>query len=130
MAKPENSFITGVHRYLRCYHMKNHNEYVGGIADCWYSGEKRDLWIEYKYVRLPKRDTTMIVPELSPLQLLWLNDRRSEGRNIRVVIGCQEGAVMLSDPLEWETGLSAAWFRKRVLTRAQLANDIDTFVSN
>ena len=42
VAKPENSFITGVHRYVQSYYMKNHNEYNGGIADVWYSGEKRD----------------------------------------------------------------------------------------
>lgn len=129
MAKPENSFISGVHNYVRCYAMKNHNEYVGGIADCWYSGTKRDLWIEYKFIVVPKLDATMIVPKLSPLQLQWLTDRHDEGRHIQVVIGCKEGGVVLSHPLEWASGLTAGTFRKRVVTRTQLANDIDTFVS-
>ena len=50
---PENAFIASIHRHLpspeTLYRMKNHNEYNGGIADCWYSG-KRDLWIEYKFI--------------------------------------------------------------------------------
>lgn len=129
MAKPENSFISGVHKYVQAYAMKNHNEYVGGVADCWYSGHVRDLWVEYKFIVVPKRDSTMIVPELSPLQLQWLTERRSEGRHMWVVIGCKEGGVMMCRPPEWKTGVNAATFRERVVTRAQLANAIDTFVS-
>lgn len=129
MAKPEGSFITGVHRYVQSYCMKNHNEYVGGVADCWYSGKKRDLWAEYKFIVVPKRDSTMIVPELSPLQLQWLTNRQEEGRHIKVIIGCKDGGVVLDHPMEWATGLTAKVFRERILTRPQLAAHIDDAVN-
>mgnify|MGYP003609555235 CR=1 FL=1 len=59
--KPENTFIASVHKHLPVglYSMKNHNQYNAGIADVWYSA-KRDWWIEYKFLVLPKRDTTVI----------------------------------------------------------------------
>lgn len=129
MAKPEGSFIKGVHGYLSCYQMKNHNEYVGGVADCWYSGAKRDLWIEYKFVVVPVRDSTIIVPELSKLQLTWLSDRYTEGRNVWVVVGCKAGGVILTRPQTWAGGLTAAKFREGLLTRRALATAIDEFVS-
>ena len=66
MAKPETVFTNSVHTHLdraTLYWMKNHNEYVGGVFDCWYSGKgdsSTDLWIEYKFVVLPKRDATLV----------------------------------------------------------------------
>lgn len=129
MATPENSFIAGVHGYVQCYKMKNHNEYVSGIADCWYSGSGSDLWIEYKFVVVPKRDTTIIVPELSKLQLEWLTDRHAEGRNVLVVIGCKAGACIYRDPSSWVGGKNAADFRRELLSRRQLAEQIDLFVN-
>ena len=61
---PENNFISSVHKHLpmKLYRMKNNNPYNGGIADVWYSGSKADLWIEYKFVKLPARDTTPSPP--------------------------------------------------------------------
>ena len=131
MATPENSFIAGVHRYLPddVYKMKNYNVYTGGIADCWYSGVTKDLWIEYKHIVVPARATTMIVPNLSALQLEWLTDRKREGRNVAVVVGCKEGAVILEDAALWETGLSAGEFRSAIISRRSAAEYIDGFVN-
>ncbi|MGK3946215.1 hypothetical protein ABK046_48675, partial [Streptomyces caeruleatus] len=84
------------------YRMKNHNQYNGGIADVWYSGSKADLWIEYKFVKLPARDTTPITPGLSELQQLWLRERHSEGRNVGVVVGAKEGGIWLPG-ISWST---------------------------
>lgn len=134
MATPENSFISGVHsRYLdplRLYWMKNHNAYVGGIADCWYSGKarkSRDLWIEYKFIKVPARDTTIIKPELSPLQVEWLTSRKEEGRHVAVVVGCKEGAVVLT-PAQWES-ITTGVFRQALQTRRALAEFITNFVN-
>lgn len=93
MAKqPEGTFIASVHKHLPegLYRQKNHNPYNGGIADVWYSGE-RDLWVEYKFLVLPKRDTTVIdlvggkEPSISRLQQEWLHSRHCEGRNVGVI---------------------------------------------
>ena len=127
MATPENTFIASVHRHLpvALYHMKNHNIYNGGIADCWYSGNGADLWIEYKFMVLPKRDSTLIVPELSELQKNWLTSRHEEGRNVGVIVGSKLGGVWFSGT-SWETPLTAELFRQRTLSRAGLASIIES----
>jgi hypothetical protein len=132
VSKPENSFIQGVHGYLppTLYRMKNNNEFVAGIFDCWYSGRgknSRDLWVEYKFIVLPKRPTTRIVPDLSKLQLHWGHERRADGRNVEVVIGCKEGAVLLHASL-WEVGLTTEDFRTELISRKELAATILNFV--
>ena len=96
---PENRFIQAIHRLLpaRVYRMKNHNPYVGGVADCWYSGTAGDLWVEYKLLELPKKPTTIVdlcggsSPALSALQQEWLRNRHHEGRSVGVIIGTYTG---------------------------------------
>ena len=131
---PENTFIDSVHRYLpkSVYHMKNHNEYVGGVADVWYDGLREDFWVEYKFVVVPKRDATYIdltsgkEPMLSKLQQQWLRDRHNNGRNVAVIVGCSDGGVWLEDR-DWEDPISAAEFRRNIRTRAALAKLISGF---
>lgn len=122
MATPENTFIASVHRHLpmKMYRMKNHNQYNGGIADCWYSGPAGDLWIEYKFVVLPKRSDTLIVPNLSALQIDWLTNRSKEGRRVGVIIGSKEGGAWLPD-LAWTTPLKTIEFCKLMMPRSDLA---------
>ena len=125
MATPENTFIGSVHRLLphELYRMKNHNQYNGGIPDCWYSGPAGDLWIEYKHVVLPKRDDTLITPNLSALQIDWLNGRSKEGRRVGVIIGTKEGGVWLPN-LAWADPLKTVEFRKLMMPRSDLAEVI------
>lgn len=121
--KPESQFINSVHARLppsdKLYRMKNNNPYSSGIADCWYSG-KRDLWVEYKFIVLPKRAGTIIKPGLSELQMDWCTSRRNEGRNVLVVVGCKEGGVVLRDPANWR-GLPREFFVSQLISRAEIA---------
>ena len=103
--------------------MKNHNQYNGGIADVWYSGPKGDLWVEYKFNVLPKREDTLVVPSLSELQREWLSSRHHEGRRVGVIIGSKEGGVWLSG-LTWSKTLTAKEFRERLHRRPELAEVI------
>lgn len=130
MATPENTFIASVHRHLPTglYHMKNHNQYNGGIPDVWYSGPAGDLWIEYKFVALPKRDNTIISIELSELQKNWLRARHTEGRTVGVIVGCKEGGVWFPS-LSWETESTSAQFRASVESRQRLSATIIRIVS-
>lgn len=123
---PETTFIQSVHRLLpkTVYRMKNHNEYNGGIADCWYDGPMGDLWVEYKFVVLPKRDDTQVRIELSGLQKEWLRDRWDNGRNVAVVAGCAEGGVWLAAPSRWERDYPADDFRSLIESRQEIANRI------
>jgi len=127
---PENTFIASVHKHLPVdlYRMKNHNEYNGGIADCWYDGE-RDLWIEYKFIKVPVRDATVIDlidgndPAISILQQTWLKDRHTNGRQVGVIVGSEKGGVWFPG-ISWERTYTASEFRSLLVPRAKLADII------
>lgn len=126
--KPENQFISGVHKYLpQCvYHVKMNNPYVGGIPDVWYSGQAGDLWIEYKYIpRVPQRGS--VTAALSVLQEHWLQERHQEGRSVGVIVGCPTGGVYYS-ALQWQTPVPALEFVNRIQSRADLAARISALV--
>lgn len=130
--KPENTFIGAVHKHLPPgrkdpYWMKNSNDYTAGIFDVWYSGACRDLWVEYKFIALPKRPTTLILPELSALQLDWGRQRRAEGRNVAVIVGCKEGGVIFEDQ-SWECEISTAAFKANIRSRKEIADWIMQYV--
>lgn len=105
--KPETRFIASIHRQLPddLYCMKNHNTYIGGPADMWYSGKNGDLWVEYKWVhKVPLYIDLMDLKKeysLTALQQDWLHARYKEGRNVAVVLGCEEGGIIYT-ALEWE----------------------------
>lgn len=130
-AKPENNFISSVHRHLpaKLYRMKNHNVYNAGIADCWYSGVGGDLWIEYKFLVLPKRDSTVIDlvggkdPALSHLQQAWLTDRHNEGRQVGVVVGCKEGGAWFPGTT-WKATYTTEVLRAALVSRQEVAKTI------
>lgn len=125
---PENTFIGSVHRHLPVdlYRMKNHNQYNGGIADCWYSGRAGDLWVEYKFIVPPKRESTLVDlcsgknPELSALQQQWLRARHDEGRRVAVIVGCKDGGVIY-EQCDWECPRSTESFKRKILTRQNVA---------
>jgi len=117
--------------------MKNHNQYNGGIADVWYSG-KSDLWIEYKFIKVPKRDDTVIDlihgsaktgPDISALQQEWLKCRHAEGRCVGVIVGSEKGGVWYPG-LAWNRTFTASEFRAATLTRPDVAATIFKHVSN
>jgi hypothetical protein len=137
MSGPENTFTASVHRHLPpdLYRMKTHNPYISGPADVWYSGSKRDLWVEYKFLAVPKRPTTVIDltagkdPALSVLQQDWLNERYAEGRNVWVIVGCKAGGVLLKDK-DWMQPRTVANFQSALQTRAELATALRYFLES
>lgn len=132
---PENRFIQSVHRLLpaRVYRMKNHNPYNSGIADCWYSGDAGDLWIEYKFLVLPKRAATVVditagkEPLLTVLQQEWLRSRHIEGRKVGVIVGTPQGGLWLPG-VSWEKPLSSAECSAAVLSKSATAKLITGLV--
>lgn len=136
MSKPETTFYTSVHRHLPSvdvlHREKMSNPYRGGCADFWYSGKKADLWIEWKFIVVPKRDDTVIdlcggkKPTISGLQQDWLRGRFFEGRNVAVVVGCKAGGVIFPQPEHangwgWEIPFTAAHFRRAISLRKDIA---------
>ena len=121
--KPENTFRAGVHKYLppELHHEKMNNPYSAGTPDDWFSGNRADLWIEYKYLKtVPVRAVIKPFELLSALQLRWLNERYKEGRNVCVVIGCPNGGIILRDE-EWQWEYTSQMFSDRLLPRKEIA---------
>lgn len=118
--KPENTFIASVHRLIpSVYAEKMNNPYRGGTADVWYSGSDGDLWVEYKYLeRIPR--SAKILPDLTPQQARWLNNRYSEGRNVAVVLGTPTGGVIYREQ-DWMVEYDQASLLARVRSRSDLA---------
>lgn len=122
-AKPETNFIAQIHKRLpkEVYRMKNHNPYTAGVADCWYSGKKGDLWVEYKWRQaIPKNVNIRPQALLSPLQTAWLNARHEEGRMVCVIIGCQHGGVILKD-FQWNQEIAPQIFKSNLLSKDAIA---------
>lgn len=120
--KPESNFYRSVHRHLpkELYCEKMYNPLRGGTWDFWISGP-RDLWVEYKWIdRIPTRDNTMVMAELSALQKAWGTGRFHEGRNLAIIVGCPEGGVALQG-LDWFEPMPAGEFRKKVISRKEVA---------
>lgn len=119
--KPESQYISSVHKKLpRTYAEKNNNPYRSGTPDVWYSGDKGDLWVEYKFLpKTPKR--TEILPELSPRQKRWLGNRLDEGRNVAVVLGTPKGGVIYRNR-QWLTPLSPEEFGLRLVSNQEVAD--------
>lgn len=114
--KPENNFIGKIHKRLPAaiYRMKTNNPYVAGIPDCYYSGVDGDLWVEYKFVaKIPKNGMVKIA--LSALQRQWLEGREREGRNVAVIVGSPEGAVIFYLDVPVPEEMSAAHFRRAMI---------------
>lgn len=108
--------------------MKNHNAYIGGIPDAWYSGNRADLWIEYKYLPV-KAPRITVIPDLSELQLRWIIDRDIEGRDIWVIVGCKAGGVIYKDIETVIAGLPADQFIANLQPYKELARSIDLHCS-
>lgn len=91
---PENRFRMSIHRKLppELHQEKMHNPYRGGTFDDWYSGNKADIWVEWKYGN----------NKLSELQKKWGRERYAEGRRVFVIVGLGDGGVLYLTPDEWE----------------------------
>lgn len=128
-AKPENTFIGSVHKKFsgdKPYFEKMYNPLRSGTPDVYYSGVLGDLWVEYKFIpRIPR--SAEILPDLTPRQRRWLNDRFAEGRNVAVVLGTPDGGVIYRNQ-EWNTPLSSTELSARVLSRAEVAQWITSQV--
>ena len=125
----ESGFTTTVHNKLpkTVYRWKIQATMTGGIPDAYYSGNKADLWIEYKLLNaLPKKQSTLLIPKLSALQSKWLRARYKEGRNVAVILGHKTGSYIFTN-LEWEAGITQD---KLTLSRKELAEWIVQQVSN
>ena len=125
-AKPETRYYVRVNRRLPSttilHRQKFSAGFTNGTADYWYSGNKADLWIEYKWADR-KQGNIDVGNLLSALQKHWLNSRTNEGRNVAVIVGTPRGSQIFVGGT-WERMCPIEEF---VLTDAQVAQYITGF---
>ena len=125
----ESQYTSKVHSKLpdNIYHWKINDNYAGGVPDAFYRNIDVDqptniLWVEYKFLKaLPKRDTTVIIPDLTGQQYQWLKSAHTSTAKERVlvIVGVErvEGMVGAAGfPVyfhELASGISTAEARKR-----------------
>ncbi len=129
----EHGYIRLVHKQLPLglYRWKINDNFTGGVADAFYSGNHGLLFVEYKYLnekKIPKKGKTMIVPCLSSLQIQWLRDRyhnfkRVKQAEIIVILGTPTGSVLFTH-LAWETGIPKEVLSDYAVTAKYMAGTI------
>lgn len=112
----EHGFVRKVHQKLKADKRlrkiwKINDNFQGGVPDAYYLAEAGDLWVEYKYIpRLPKRGTTLIVPDLSELQYGWLRDEQECGNMAWVAVGHPGGVWVTADLDRCREGIATSTF--------------------
>lgn len=126
----EHSFIKAIHRKLpaNVYRWKIHDTFAGGVPDAMYM-DKRQVWIEYKYVKeLPVKDTTIVRTTIAPLQIAWLNRLNASGGKAVVVIGCKNCCVVQED--NFHAHITKAEFTQKCIPIALLVDWIQGATGN
>lgn len=103
-----------VHRLLPkdLYHHSNTGLSFNGVPDCYYDGDKADLWIEWKKLdRNPPGNMLDVSPvpgkkkapgHLTELQYRWVVRRWNTGKNAAVIVALpQRIYVLLDNPSLW-----------------------------
>lgn len=113
----ESAYISAINKLLpsTIYRWKIHDSYTSGVPDTYYSGDKADLWVEYKLVRdTPSKHT----PKLSELQKKWLREQYNRGRNVAVIVGVKGGKGFIAENLSWEQQIKSI----TPITKRQIAD--------
>ncbi len=124
----EHSYIRAVTRHLPKdkYKWKINDNYAGGVPDWFFEGEAKDLWVEWKYIKVfPKRPQTMIdltsKKYLSTQQQRWLERRNRIRGDAWVIAGSEHGGVVFRG-LEWKNSISAEAFLSKCLSHKELCS--------
>lgn len=128
----ESQYTRNVHKRLppSVQSWKINDNFFAGVSDAFYrrlDGPGIPTWIEYKYIKaLPKKESTLIKPKLSAMQIKWLNDAFNAGENAFVIVGYKsKGSVFDLTELD---GITRTEFEKRLQSYQELANFINEVV--
>lgn len=127
--KPEAQYTSDIKRRLGVdvYALKLCLPYTAGVADCWYDGPKRDIWVEYKYLD-PIPPIVDPVSLLTKLQRDFLEQRHKNGRNVAVIVGSRKGGMIFWG-LSWKTPVPREEFLEHAVGKQNIADSLTAFVS-
>ena len=133
----ESQYTAALHKKLpkNIYKWKINDNFAGGVPDAFYRALSTPiglpLWVEYKFLKkLPERETTVIKPNLSHQQLIWLKQAVNSGEQALVIVGVESekrsrqtaGFIMMQS--EWENGIQTQVARSRLRSMDELATII------
>ena len=123
----EHGFVRSVHRQLspNVFVWKINDKYAGGVPDAFYAGLARCLFVEYKYVKLPKRSTTLVKTSLSEQQKLWLDRMSGMDKHVALVIGSSLGTIIIDKG--WDNPIPTELFRQHAMSPKAVAQWISAF---
>lgn len=136
MQKPHNTFITNVNKTVESnFYWKVNADYAPGVPDCFYEGSQRDLWIEYKYTVMPKRDSTLIKltdynKHMSLNQQKWIKRRYLARGDAWVILGTEQKAGYIFNDLSWKIPISTGDVKAGLLTFKEIAQHINAFINS
>ena len=131
----ESSFTASLRRYApeALVIRKFSDRFNAGVSDTLNRvvtgiGNERELWVEYKYLHaLPKRDSTIVVPDLSQAQLDFFTETRNANGFALCALGFDKDNVVLF-PQEFEvSGLPVSAIKANAMTRKQWVKTIYDF---
>lgn len=131
--KPEAQYTSDIKKKLGAgvYALKLCLPYTAGVADSWYDGPARDIWVEYKFLN-PIPLTIDLTggkdPIITKLQQRFLYERFLNGRNVAVIVGSKSGGVIFP-ALSWQTPISREDFLAKAQTKQEVASHLTSFVS-
>lgn len=124
--KPERRFRQSITKYFKgkgLYAWSINDSWHAGVPDHYYSGNKADMWAEYKFFPTDRAKFDLTRPDKTPkltrIQQGWLNNQHDRGRIVRVIVGMPSGGVILLDK-EW----MAPVIVHHIATREEIANEI------
>lgn len=111
-------WLTEKLREQNYYVWKIRDSYTNGIPDMWIQKDAGDLWLEAKYIAsLPVRSSTLVVPNLSDLQRLWVTEKYNAGISCAVILFVDKECLFLTTPDEWSTGITSGEAKTRIVPR-------------
>ena len=123
-----------MHRHLSddVFRWKIHDKFAGGVPDAMYVGPAGVLFVEYKYLKdFPKRPSTPLKINVSPLQIAWMEDvssKSSPNVTCLVVIGCANNALIVSIE-DLSNTMSSKEARLKCISFADIARYIEETIS-
>lgn len=122
----ESEYIRTVHKLLPAsvYHLKLNLPFTAGVPDCYYSGSRNDLWVEWKYLRTVPLEVDLCSgkkPIMTRLQQDWLRERHREGRCVALIVGTKAGCVLYPGTT-WQTVLPRRGFIQQIQSKQATAD--------
>ncbi len=124
----EHSFIAKVHKRLPpdVFRWKINDTNHAGVPDAMYRGPAGILFVEYKWLKeLPKRSTTSVKIDVSPIQANWIRAHNGHGQKIAVITGTPDCALIRTRT-SWAFPINNILFNELSVSH----NDVATWITN